>query len=235
MNLSKEYWKSKDFEEFRAYQESVKGSLENQKWEQRIVNTKLDCLAKTSTKAREMAKQIKKGNYFEFLDNIEIKTHCDSLVCAFLLNSIKNFADFEPRLDKFVKTIDNWASCDTLKFDKKDKEQCKKLSYKYIKSDLPFVRRVGVNFWFDLIKDEKYLDDAFNIIDMLQNETEYYVNMCGAWLLSFCMVQNREKTINYFENNRTNSFIINKAISKCRDSFRISKEDKDFLLKFKVK
>ena len=32
-----------------------------------------------------------------------------------------------------------------------------------------------------------------------------------------------------------NKFTINKAISKCRDSFRVSEEDKNLLLKYKSK
>ena len=35
------------------------------------------------------------------------------------------------------------------------------------------------------------------------------------------------------ENNNLNKFVINKGISKCRDSFRISQEDKQWLLQFK--
>ena len=67
----------------------------------------------------------------------------------------------------------------------------------------------------------------------MQNEQEYYVNMMASWCLQQCMVIDREKTINYFKNNKTNKFVINKAISKCRDSLRISKDDKEFLLQFK--
>ena len=39
----------------------------------------------------------------------------------------------------------------------------------------------------------------------------------------------------YLENHNLNTFTINKAISKCRDSYRVSKEDKEVLLKYKKK
>ena len=57
--------------------------------------------------------------------------------------------------------------------------------------------------------------------------------MAGAWLLAECMTKYREETLTYYSSNKTNDFIINKSISKCKDSFRISKEDKHFLLNFK--
>ena len=47
------------------------------------------------------------------------------------------------------------------------------------------------------------------------------------------MIYNRDKTLKYLEHNKLNKFTINKAISKCRDSFRISAQDKELLLKYK--
>lgn len=235
MDLIKNSWKKADFSEFHKYEQSLKGSARDCEWEQKIVNTKLECFARTSTKARVAAKEIKKGAYLEFLDGLEIGNMFDSLVYAHLISSIKDFDVFEKYLDKFVLTIDSWASADTLRFAKKDKERLVKLSNKYLKDERPFVRRVGVNIWFELIKDNHYIDKAFCLLDSLKDEDEYYVNMSGAWLLSFCMIYDREKTIRYFENDQTNKFIVNKGISKCRDSYRVSAEDKQLLLGFKVK
>lgn len=59
--------------------------------------------------------------------------------------------------------------------------------------------------------------------------------MCIAWLVCELMIYNRDKTLKYLENHNLNTFTINKAISKCRDSYRVSKEDKEVLLKYKIK
>ena len=45
--------------------------------------------------------------------------------------------------------------------------------------------------------------------------------------------EEREKTLEFLKTNKLNPFQINKAISKCRDSFRVSKEDKENLLEFR--
>ncbi len=233
MNLVLDHWTKQDILEYKNFSKTLLGAENEYIWEQKIVNTKLKCFGKTSAKAKILVKDIKKGNFFEFLDNLTIENHLDSLVCAFLISSIKDFEVFETYLNKFVLTIDNWASTDTLRFQKKDKEKLYNLSLKYIKSKLPFVRRTGLNIFFELIKDEHYLLRTFDVLNSLNAETEYYVNMCAAWLLAECFAKHHDATLNYFKNNSTNSFIINKAISKCRDSFRVTKQDKELLLQFK--
>ena len=234
MNFIKDIWTDQDFNELRQYAKSIKSDENDCQWEQRIVNTKLECFGRTSTKAREIVKQIKKGNYLDFLDKIEISNHLESIICAFLISNIKEFEIFEQYLDKYVLTIDNWGSCDTLRFKKKDNKKLFHLAQKYLKSPLPFVRRVGIDIFFELIKNHEYIESAFILCDSLKNETEYYVNMCAAWLLSYCFIYDRDKTINYYKIHKTNSFIINKSISKCRESFRVSNEDKQMLLQFKM-
>ena len=234
MELKRDNWQTTDIDKFKIYENTLKGEPFDCEWEQRIVNTKLECFARTSSKARLCFNDIKKGNYIEFLEKDKIKTHFDSILHAYLISNIKDFELFKKHLDNFVVTIDNWASADTLRFSKQDKDKLFCLSKLYLKSNMPFIRRVGLNIWFELIKFEKYFDCVFDILNGLEHETDYYVNMCGAWLLSFCMIRNKEKTLEYFKNNSTNKFVINKAISKCRDSYRVSREDKDKLLVFKT-
>lgn len=234
MELIKEHWSKKDIEEYRTFAKSVMGDEYNCAWEQRIINTKLKCFARTATKARELARDIGKGNYLEFIEELEIKTHLDSILSAFLICKVKDFETFETLLDKYVLTIDNWASSDTLKFGKKDYGKLYTLALKYLKSDKTFVRRTGVNIFFELIRDKNYLQKAFGILDMLSTEKEYYVNMCGAWLLCECFAKYRDETLTYFKHNHTNAFIINKAISKCHDSHRVSAEDKTLLKTFRI-
>lgn len=91
MNLIKDKWTKSDFDEFEAWQKSLKGSENDCIWEQKIVNTKLECLARTSAKAKDTVKKLKKGNYLSFLDGIKIKTHFDSLVYVYLVNLIKDY------------------------------------------------------------------------------------------------------------------------------------------------
>lgn len=98
---------------------------------------------------------------------------------------------------------------------------------------MPFKRRIGVNIWFKFFDDEKYIVKILDLIDSLKSETHYYVNMAVAWWVAECFVKRRDVAIKLFEEDRLNTFTNNKSIQKCRDSFRVSEEDKHMLLKFK--
>lgn len=164
MNLIKDRWLEKDIREFKQYELSFLGNPKDCEWEQRIVNTKFQCFGRTSSKAKELVREIKKGNYLEFIDNLKIENHLESLIVAFLISSIKDFSKFESKLDAYVQTIDNWASTDTLRFQKKDRNRLKLLSEKYLKSPLVFVRRTGLNIYFELIHDHQYFKDALEVL-----------------------------------------------------------------------
>jgi len=234
MLLNKEKWTQKDINQYHNYVKKLKGEKINCQWEKRIVNTKLECFARTSTKAAILVNQIVKGNYISFLDNLVIQNHMDSLVSAKLLNKIKDFITWKKYLFKYVKTIDNWASCDTLKFNRFKYEDYYKVATKLISSKKEFIRRCGINIFFEIYKDEKYADIAFDIIDSFKTCNQYYVNMVCAWLLSFLYIKYPAKTLKYFKNNDTSKFIINKGISKCCDSYRVTKKDKEKLKKLRI-
>lgn len=233
MELIKANWAKCDLEEFDKWIMTLKGEDKDCQWEQRIVNTKLECYGRTSAKAKDIVKELKKGNYLDFLTIVNIKTHLHSIVCAYLINEIKDYEVYKKFLDKFVQTIDNWASSDVLKFKNVSTENLKAISKEYITREYLFVRRTAINVWFEIIKRNGVTSEVFDLLDGLKNESEYYVNMCGAWLLAECMVKDRLATLEYFKNNNTNKFVINKAISKCRDSYRISVVDKEYIKKFK--
>lgn len=235
IDLVRDNWSKEDIVAFHEYGKSLKGSDKDCEWEKRIINTSLECFGKTSTKAREAVSQIKKGNYVEFLRNIEITNHFESVCYAHLISCIKDKYLFRELLDKFVLTIDNWASSDTIRFSLKDTDFLLQTAIDYLESDMPFVRRTGLNILLSLAKKEQYINVIFTRLDMLKNEKEYYVNMCAAWVLSECFIHHRDATLRYYSDNHTNAFIINKSISKCHDSFRVSPEDKEFLKSFKKK
>ena len=63
----------------------------------------------------------------------------------------------------------------------------------------------------------------------------YYVNMGIAWLLCECFTKYRDKTLRYLVKSKVNTFTFNKTISKIRDSYRVTKEDKAYLNMLKRK
>lgn len=237
MNLVRDHWSKEDIPEFQAYLKSFGKGEDKAKWEQRIINTKMPCVAVPSPEVSRITREIAKGNFMEFLDLWIWENFTNSSINGGLICRIKDFKTFEKYLTKYAQKSDNWATCDLLKFKitDKNKEDFFNIAVKFSKSLKPFVRRVGIIILFKLVDDDNYIYNIFEILNSFENETEYYVNMVNAWLVAECFIKQRDKTLRFLNSHKLNKFTINKAISKCRDSFRVSKEDKEMLLKYKVK
>ena len=235
MNLIREQWTNEDIKPFWEYLNSLSKGKEKGTWEQRIVNTKLPCIAVPSTEIDKISKQIFKGNYISFLNLWIWDNHSATLVFGKILNKIKDFNLLKKYLIPYSEKADNWSTIDCLKFHftKENVKEFINLSKQLSSSKPTFSRRLSLIILLKLLSFRDCTDVCFEILNKLSNESEYYVNMAGAWLLAECMTKFRDKTIDFYKQNNTNDFIINKSISKCRDSFRISKEDKEYLLNFK--
>ena len=235
MDLIKEKWTKEDENNFLIFLKNFSKGEEKGIWEQRIVNTKLPCLAVPSTEIDKISKQIFKGNYASFLNLWIWDNHSATLVFGKILNKIKDFNLLKSYLITYSEKADNWSTIDCLKFHftKENINDFINLSKELIESKHTFSRRLSLIILLKLLSFEDCSDVCFDFFNKLKNETEYYVNMAAAWLLAECMIKHKEKTIKFYKYNNTNDFIINKSISKCRESFRISKEDKDHLLSFK--
>ncbi len=235
MDLKKEKWTKKDGREFLKYLESLKNP-EKIEWTKNLLNTKMPVLAIKTPIIKKIVKEISQGNFLSFLD-LNIDDYYDSLaISGFLIAQTKDFAVMKKYLDKYVIKIDNWASCDLLSFNIKGHEkQFYNLALEYVKNDKPFVKRVGLNILFKLINNDEYIDKIFMVMNSFYDETNYYVNMMNAWLFCECFIKRRDKTIDFLKCHKLNNFTINKGISKCRDSYRVSEEDKQMLIKYRVK
>lgn len=206
-------------------------------WEKRIVNTQLPCIAVDAKIVGRIVKEIAKGNFLEFLDLNLWEHFTNTSINGSLICKIKDFEVMTTYLKAYANRIDNWASCDLLKFPVKEtnKAQYYALSKEFMKSDKPFVRRMGITILFKLVDDNTYIDRIFTALNSFEKEEEYYVNMVNAWLFAECFTKQREKTLEFLKTQRLNKFTLNKGIQKCRDSFRINPQDKEMLLQYKQK
>lgn len=235
MELIRDKWNKEDGISFNKYLESLK-NIDRIEWSRRILNTEMNLLAIKTSVLKDIVNKISKGNYMSFLD-LELFDYFENTgINASLISKIKDFDLMKKYLDKYVLKIENWASCDSLSFDiKNNEDKFYNLSLEYIKSDKPFVRRVGLLILFSFINNDKYIDKIFSIMNKFKNEEHYYVNMMNAWLFCECFIKRREETLKFLKTHKLNKFTINKGISKCRDSFRVSIEDKDMLISYRVK
>lgn len=229
MNLIKDIWTKDDIKPFLDYLSQFKRE-EKIDWTRNIINTNMKVLAILSKDIKSIIKEIGKGNFISFLD-LEIDDSYESLlISGGLLSKIKDFDIYKEYLLRYSKKIDNWALCDTLTFNVKGNEdKYISLVNELIKSELPFERRIGISIFFSFISYNEYLDLIYKTVDKFYDEDNYYVQMMIAWLLCELMIKRRDETLKYLEHNNLNKFTVNKMISKCRDSFRVSDEDKEML------
>ena len=57
--------------------------------------------------------------------------------------------------------------------------------------------------------------------------------MAQAWLICELYIKHPKETLKFVKQNNLNKFTHNKAISKIHDSYRVSREDKELLNKYR--
>lgn len=234
MNLIIDKWTETELRKLNEYLYSLREE-KNIERTKRILNTSLMVLGIPTKTLRDIARSISKGNFMSLLDIMSFDYYEDSIIYASLISKIKEFDAVIKYLDKYSNLCECWASCDALKFNISSHERdYLGIIDKYIKSKKPFVRRIGMSILFEFLRNHKYIDKIFYYLDEFYLEDNYYVNMMNAWLLCECFIKEREITIEYLKENKLKKFTINKAISKCRDSFRVSEEDKNMLLAYRL-
>lgn len=235
MELKRDNWNKDQIPEFQKYLKTFENK-EKREWSINLLKTKLPVLCLKTAQMKEIINQIYKGNYIEFLDLMIWEYYENTAINGLLISKIKDFDTMKKYLDIYSAKADNWATCDLLSFRVKgDEEKYFELCLEYIKSDKPFVRRIGMYILFDFIENNDYIEKIFKLLDGFQKEEDYYVNMMNAWLLSECFIKQKDRTLKYLEKNKLNKFTINKGVQKCRESRRVSEEDKNMLLKYKIK
>jgi len=237
MELVKQSWNINDIIQLDKL---LKSKVVNEKidWTKNIVNTKMDVLAIPTKELDFIVKEISKGDIVSFINcycdhKIQFTYHEDTIIFAKLITKVADFEIFKKAIIYFANIIDNWASCDAINGRLKFAQNAIfNLSEELICSDKEFVKRVGFRLLFSIINDD-FIDDIFNLIKVKENEKEYYVNMIIAWLIAECFIKQREKTLEFMKTYK-NRFALNKAISKCHDSFRVVYKDKVMLKTLRI-
>jgi 3-methyladenine DNA glycosylase AlkD len=73
-----------------------------------------------------------------------------------------------------------------------------------------------------------FVEEALKILQAIKHE-DYYVKMGVAWAISIFYIKQPQLTLPLLQENNLDDFTHNKAIQKIRESFRVSKEDKEML------
>lgn len=207
-------------------------------FQEKLIDTKNVILGVRMPILVQIAKQIYMNNYTEFILENDYSSYELIILQALVIGKIKNINETCSYLDEFINHIDCWASNDTLcthlKIIKTNQEVFLNYLSKYFNSKEEFIQRFVVVILMMYYLDEKYVDLAISIVEKI-NSTKYYSMMSISWFITTLISKRKDIGIDYLKNTRHNAFIVNKAISKCRDSYLIDNDTKISLLTLKRK
>lgn len=190
-------------------------------------------------KLREIAKELSKTNAKEYLKLEDITYYEEKVIQGLIIGMSKlSMEDTKKYLEKFIPKIDSWAVCDvvcsSLKIANKHPKEMWDFLEKYINSNKEFEIRFAVVMYLDYYLNDEYIEKVITNISKLKSD-KYYVQMAVAWLLSIAYIKQKDKTLQYLKNNKLDDFTHNKAIQKIIESYRVSKEEKEFIKTLKRK
>ncbi len=190
-------------------------------------------------KLKKIAKAISKEDYLNFIKLNTHNTYEERLVHGLLIGYIKtDFDTVKALLWEFIPHIDNWALCDITIANLHIWSNYTKEGFLFVKkclnSENEWYQRVGFIILLNYYINDEYIDQILDICNHYKTE-QYYVKMAIAWLISICYSKQKDKTLYFLKSNNMNYWIQNKSIQKIRESTRVSKIEKDELLKWKKK
>lgn len=185
---------------------------------------------------RNIAKQIKKTHYEDFLRLTTHNTFEEIFIEGILISYIKDYNVFISHFTKYLDYIDNWAICDmvlsSMKIINKNKDDFEKIIKKLLSSKQEFHVRVGIIALMDYYIEKDNLNKIYCYLNKVIHQG-YYVHMALAWIVSILYIKYPKETEGYLKNNKLDDKTQNKAIQKIRESKRVSNEQKEYLLKYK--
>lgn len=191
---------------------------------------------------RNYAKEIRKDSSLEKLLKIIDDEYYEEIMLQGMLIGLEKDISFEKLkeyIKLFVPKINNWAICDNfcagLKITKKYKKEMYELINEYLKSNNEFAVRFAIVMILNYYIEKDYLKENFAIFDKIKLD-KYYVKMAVSWSISICLIKYYKETYKYLKNNKNlDLWTYNKSIQKATESYRITDEQKQELVKIKRK
>lgn len=170
-----------------------------------------------------------------FIETLSHSYFEENQLHAFIVSNIKDYQSCLIEVKRFLPYIDNWATCDQLcprVFSKHKAELINEIK-EWLKSDHLYTKRFAIKMLMSF-----YLDDSFNkehleLVSNVKSE-EYYLNMMIAWYFATALAKQYNSTIKCLEDKKLSPWVHNKTIQKALESYRVSDEQKAYLISLKI-
>jgi 3-methyladenine DNA glycosylase AlkD len=188
---------------------------------------------------RELAKEIAKGDWREYLNNAQDEYYEEIMLQGLVIGYAKASPEEILKYTAlFIPKIRNWGVCDSfctgLKLAKKQPEMVWDFIQPYLRSDREFEIRFTVIMMLAHFINDDYIGRVIESLDRIRHEG-YYVKMGIAWAVSVCYVKYPEKTMSYLENCGLDDFTFNKSLQKILESYRVDPDSKTIIRSMKRK
>lgn len=234
MELTRNTWSQADYEGFTEYLKSL-ADEKYKKFNDSLVPDGERSFGVRVPQLRSIAKEISKGNYAEFLACKKGQCREEIMLTGLVMALIRcDYQEMLSYMKTYADTIKSWETCDIVSFKGMKKylpQLFSDIEY-FIYNKNPWVVRYGFGILLEFYLTDEYIDRVLAYVDSV-NSDFYYIQMMQGWLVATAAAKCRDKTIAYLANNSLNAVTQNMAIRKMRESLRISKEDKEFVLSFK--
>ena len=183
-----------------------------------------------------IAKEIAKGNFEEYLSNPLTDYHEEILLYGLVISYLKiDLKEVFVLLEKWMTFVCNWAQCDSVIMNLKEfaKEKNRELVWSFInelndKALGEYGKRVIILILFRYFLNDEWVHRCIEMLITFDDE-KYYVKMCLAWAMCDVLVKYYDLGQEVLDNELLSVWVHNKTISKARDSFRITDENKAYL------
>lgn len=185
---------------------------------------------------RKLSKEYGKNpECVEFLKQLPHTYYDENILHALLVAEIKDYEVCVKEVERFLPYVDNWAVCDIFspKVFRKNKDELIDKIREWTASGHPYICRFGMEMLMTHFLDEDFRVEYLEIPAAVHSE-EYYVNMMIAWFYATALAKQWDATVDYIEKKCLDPWTHNKTIQKARESYRITREKKEYLNTLKV-
>ena len=237
MQLEKINWNKENYKNYIEYLKSI-SEPKYKEFHSKLCFTKYEILGIRVPKMRKIATDISKTDFENFLQFCKNDYYEEVFIEGLVISNIKDESTFQKYFYNYISKIDNWGICDTfcnsLKIVNKNPKKYFDISKELSLSEEEFISRIGLVLILNFFVKEEYLKDIFLILNSVKSN-KYYINMAEAWLICELYIKYPQETEVFLKDNKLNDFTQNKSMSKIRDSYRITKETKEYLNTLKRK
>ncbi|RVU98327.1 DNA alkylation repair protein [Coriobacteriales bacterium OH1046] len=181
--------------------------------------------------ARKLAKALaKQVDYSGFLRQVPHEYYDEDMLHGLLVSEIKDYETCISEVELFLPYVDNWAVCDIMspKAFKSNRNRLIEKIKAWSASDHTYTCRFGLEMLMSHFLDDDFRPEYLEIPASVRSD-EYYVNMMVAWFFATALTKRWGDALPYLEHGRLEIWTHNKTIQKARESFRITREQKEQL------